>query len=132
VTTPVAKSTSWTPVEVTREVTPGHWHVSEKDSRDLELRGDKILSEDIIASNYVAPSGTIRGVMIDKVSPELARYGVASGDVITAINDEPVKSKAEAAVVAKRLYERGTREFVVDIISRGERLQRTYHAPNRP
>lgn len=127
------QASGWKPVETTRELDPGQWHISEKDYRYLQDNSERVVNEDIVVQPYKSPQGTRAGLQITKVSPELSQYGLATGDVILSINGEPVTSKAQAAQAVQagqKQYERGTREFEIEVLSRGQISKRTYHAPN--
>jgi len=121
----------WQPVETTRELDPGQWHISERDYRYLTENSERIVNEDVVVTPYRSPQGSRAGLQVVKVSKELAQYGIQSNDVILSINGEPVTSKAQAVQASRKQYDRGTREFVVEVLSRGQISQRTFHAPNR-
>ncbi len=129
---PVAKVSDWQDVEETREVTPRNVHVSRKDFDRFGTESDRIFNEDVAVSSYRARVGNYEGLRVDRVSGQLASFGVQPGDVILSINGEAVKSKAQAYSVGRRQYESGTRRFVAEILSARSGLEtRTITLPDK-
>lgn len=88
----------------------------------------------INVDSYVSRTGSgMRGLRVMNVSPEIqSRFGVQVGELILSVNGEPVRTKAEAITVGKRLYNRGVRRFTVRFINTGgQEIERTYQAPDR-
>ena len=126
------ESSGWVPAEETREIerNSNRFNIGTRDRELFQRDPNRIFNQDIGTANYRSPNGT-RGVQIRSIAKGYERFGVQVGDVITAINGNPVRSKTEAIKVGKRLYRRGVRTFNVDFISRGRRMTRTYVAPDR-
>ncbi len=127
----VAKGLWRDPGERSAEIQPGTWMLSEKDHQYLQDNSTRILDEDLVLKSYTSRSGNLSGLQVVKVSPEMQRYGITEGDVLLSINGIRVGSKSEAIQVSKRLYERGTRMFEAEILSRGSITTRTYTAPEK-
>jgi hypothetical protein len=123
--TTASSGTAWVDVAETTKI-ENVYHVARKENPDQ-------LIERVNADSYVSRTGSgLRGVRIMNVEPALAaRFGVVQGDVILAVNGEPVRTKAEAINVGRRQYERGQRTFVVRFLSNGQEIERTYQAPDR-
>ena len=105
---------------MTVEVASGRFNIGTRDQEMFRRESDVIFNRDLGTSNYHSAHGSVRGVMITRVAPRLSNYGVRSGDIVTAINGEAVRSKTEAIRVAKRLYRRGVRTFEVEFQRRGQ------------
>lgn len=114
----------------TRQV-GSNYHVGRNDERLFREDPERLFAA-IQAETYVSRVGSTRGVKLNNVEPSMARrFGVAAGEVIVAVNGEPVATKADAIAVGKRQYNRGTRNFVVRFLSNGQFVERTYVAPER-
>src|SRR5262249_51533445 len=88
----------------------------------------KFFEQNVHAESYV--SKTVRGLMIKNVNSQIAsRFGIAPGEVLIAVNGDPVETRADAMATAKRQYDRGTRTFVATFLSNGQRIDRTYQMP---
>jgi len=118
-----------TDADATREVRPGTWRVGQQDYEELSRRGKSGLEESVVASNYSSPGKRLRGVMLERIAPGLARFGFEPGDVLMKINEVPVGSKAEVVVEIQRQHALGTRTFVLAVVSRGNLIERRYEVP---
>lgn len=114
---PVVKASDWQDVPETREVSPGNVHLSRKDYDRFGAESDRIFNEDVAFSSYRSRVGNYEGLRVDRVSGQLAAFGVRAGDVILSVNGQAVKGQAQAYNVGRRQFESGTRRFVVEILS---------------
>ncbi len=115
----------------TKAVEPGQWHISRQDNEMLTRQAEEVFHQDISLRTYTSRSGSIRGVIVNKVSPRMQRFGVQAGDVLLELNGVPVRSKAEALSVGKKQYRAGVRAFTAKILNRYGRIEeRTYYVPN--
>ncbi|MCC6670540.1 MAG: hypothetical protein IT458_05725 [Planctomycetes bacterium] len=121
----------WVSVPETKEIEPGRWMLSEQDNDYLAQNVDRILEQDISLRSYESPRGNYRGVMLERVGGDLARFGVQSGDVILSVNGTKVGNRAELINEGRKQYDRGTRTFEVEVLSRGRVETRTWTAPER-
>lgn len=106
--------------------------IGRKDQRLLQESPETFLDR-VQAESYVSRTGSgLRGVRLTTIPPEIAtRYGVTANDVILSVNGESVGSKADAYAVGKRQYNRGTRTFVVKILSEGREIERIFEGSDR-
>ncbi|MBL8732402.1 MAG: hypothetical protein JNN13_08540 [Planctomycetes bacterium] len=75
---------------------------------------------------------SMRGLIVRNVDAKLAtKFGIAPGDVLLEVNNQPVESKAQAMQVGKAQYKRGVRTFVTKWLSNGTVVERTYQAPTK-
>ncbi|GAB4140900.1 MAG: hypothetical protein Fur0037_07580 [Planctomycetota bacterium] len=111
------------------------WYIGTNDADRMQGgRGEDEFLAGVGLDSYVSRyDSSVRGVRIVNVDPQLAgKYGVSPGEVILSVNDTPVKTKSEAVNVGKKMYERGTRTFVVKFLTTtGQIVERTYEVPNR-
>jgi len=107
----------WRDPPDTREVTPGHVHVSRRDYDYIRDNSDKVFNDEVAISSWKSKVGNMEGLRVDRVSPRLQAFGIQPGDVILSINGEKVKNKANAYAVARRQYDGGTRRFSVEVLS---------------
>lgn len=116
---------AWRDVEETTRI-DNVYHVARKEDPDRLL-------ERVSVESYVSRTGTgLKGLRVTNVAPDVAaRFGVQQNDVLLAVNGVPVTTRAEALNVGKRLYNRGTRTFVLRFLSNGSEIERTYQAPDR-
>jgi len=107
----------------------GNVNISRKDSRWLSREGGQIFNEDVHMRDYSAGSAKskVQGVQLRKLSPRVTQFGAREGDVVIAINNEPVKGMAAAKRLGRRLYNKGVRSYRVEIMRRGERQTLYYH-----
>lgn len=121
-----AAGSRWIEVEETRKIEDTvHIARAENPDRLLEL---------VSFDSYVSKTGSgLRGVVVTTVAPDVGRrFGVAQGDVLLAVNNEPVSTRAEAINVGKKQYNRGTRTFVLKFLTAsGTEVERTYQAPDK-
>ena len=122
-------SDAWVAVEETREVQPGQVHISRQDNDYLRTNMSRVLHEEVGIRAYRSKSGRIRGLQITRVPSQLSRFGLVNGDVILEVNGIPVSTKAQAIKVGRQQYNRGSRTFIVKVLSRGVIGERTYYAP---
>jgi len=106
--------------------------ISKKDQQLMQESPESFMDR-INVDSYVSRTGSgLRGLRVLNVAPDLtARYGVQSNDLILSVNGEPVSTKADAMAVGKRQFNRGTRTFVVKLLSDGREVERIIEAPNR-
>lgn len=106
--------------------------VSRKDQQMMQQAPETFLDR-VNVDAYVSRTGSgLRGLRVLNVAPEIStRYGVQSNDVILSVNGEPVSTKADAIAVGKRQYNRGTRTFIVRLLSDGREVERVIEAPDR-
>lgn len=114
---PVVTASEWQDVPETLEVSPGNVHLSRKDYDRFGAESDRIFNEDVALSSYRSRVGNYEGLRVDRVSGQLAAFGVRAGDVILSVNGQAVKGQAQAYNVGRRQFESGTRRFVVEILS---------------
>ena len=121
----------WQDVEETTRI-DGVWHLGRKDQDAFAGDAGSLLDQ-INVDSYVSRTGSgQRGLQVMNVSPDLQqRFGVQQGELIVAINGEPVSTKAQAINLGKRQYNRGARRFVVTFWSNGREIDRTYQAPDK-
>jgi hypothetical protein len=124
-------ASGWKDVEETTLV--GNKVFISKKDQQLMQESPETFMDRINVDSYVSRTGSgLRGLRVLNVAPELtARYGVQSNDLILSVNGEPVSTKADAMAVGKRQYNRGTRTFVVKLLSDGREVERIIEAPNR-
>jgi hypothetical protein len=119
----------WIAGPLTREVGRNEFHVGTDDRDQFQRDPQRIFNEDI---GTVAYSGkSIKGVQITRLAPGYARYGVQVGDVVISVNGEPVRNQQHGYKVGMEMYGRGVRKFVVEFLSRGQRVERTYVLPDK-
>ena len=98
----------------------------------LSQQSERVFHEDVGLRSYSSARGNVRGVQVTRISPELQRFGVQSGDVLLELNGKPVRSKAEALAVGRKQYQAGVRVFRAKVLNRyGRQEERTYYAPNQ-
>jgi hypothetical protein len=120
----------WVPSDETTQLERNRFNIGNRDRELFQRDPNRIFNQDIGTANYRSPNGTTRGVRITSIAKGYERFGVQEGEIITAINGNPVGSKTEAIKVGKRLYRRGVRTFNVEFLSRGRSVTRTYVAPD--
>ncbi|MBK8976495.1 MAG: hypothetical protein IPM29_11310 [Planctomycetes bacterium] len=125
----IVQPTDWQPTERTTEVGRGRFNIGTRDRELFRSDPNRIFNEDIGTASYRSATGNIEGVRITRLAPGYESYGVQEGEIVIAVNGEPVRNKAEGIRVGKRLYERGVRTFEIDFLSSGRRITRTYVAP---
>ncbi|MCA8942149.1 MAG: hypothetical protein KDB80_06270 [Planctomycetes bacterium] len=108
----------------------GDFHIGRREWKDWNEDSNRIFNRELQTKSYSGRNG-VSGVQITKVSERFQQFGVQAGDVIVSVNGEPVRSKAQAITVGKRLYKRGVRTFNVVFLSRGAEVTRTYVAPDQ-
>jgi hypothetical protein len=126
-----AQASGWVAMDLTQEVAPGRFNVG---SRDRQLFGndpDRIFNQDVGTADWRSQNGSMRGVRITKLAPGYERYGLREGEILVALNGEPVSGKTEALRVGRRLYDRGVRTFDAQFLTAtGQTINRTYVAPD--
>ncbi len=109
-------------------------YISRTDSRMLKKDYNRILSEDIVGSDW-KPSPNLRkrykgGVQVRHVSPAMRRFGIKTGEILVKVNGTPVSSRANAIKVGRKQFDKGTRTFTLTFISQGREVQRLWRAPD--
>ncbi len=118
----------WIEGEKTRRI-KGDYHIGRVDWDAWNKDSNRIFSREIGTRTYSRRG--VSGVQITKASERFKQFGVVDGDVIIAINGQPVKSKGEAIKIGKQLYKRGVRRFEATFLSRGRQVTRTVVAPEK-
>jgi len=119
----------WLDVENTTKV-GNTFHIGRNDEQ--LFRDPKGLFGSVHFDTYVSKYSDARGLIIRNVDKQLAKtFGLQSGEVILTINGRKVRSKAQAANLVKRSYERGVRTFTTTWWSNGQEIERVYQAPDR-
>lgn len=125
------EGTDWQATEETVEVATNRFNIGTRDREVFRSNPDRIFNEDIATRDWRSRRGDRRGVLITRLKPGYERYGIRPGDIVLAINGEPVSSKQQAYKIGKRFYERGVRTFEVEFLTAsGQRITRTYVAPD--
>lgn len=114
---------------LTKEVS-GVRYIGEEDQRMFRERPDELLDR-IQVDTYISKQSNTRGLMVLRVDPQVARFGVQQGDVLLEVNGRPVSSRAEALNFGRKEYDRGVRTFTTKWLSVGQIVERTYQAPNK-
>lgn len=124
-----APSNRWVDVEETFRK-DNNWNIGRKDLARFRNADDALAGVGL--DDYVSKSGSLRGVVIVNVDPKLSSYGFSPGEVILAVNGEPVKTRSEAINIGKKQYQRGTRTFTIRVLdTTGQIVERTYQAPDK-
>lgn len=126
-----AANSGWRDVEETTLV--GNKVIVSRKDQQLMQQAPETFLDRVNVDAYVSRTGSgLRGLRVLNVAPEIStRYGVQSNDVILSVNGEPVSTKADAIAVGKRQYNRGTRTFIVRLLSDGREVERVIEAPDR-
>lgn len=109
------------------------WNIGRNDVDQFQRNNDELLAG-VGLDNYVSKwNSDVRGVRIVNVDPQIqSKFGIAPGEVLMAVNGEPVKTKSDAMNVGKKQYDRGTRTFVLKFLNTsGQFIERTYQAPDQ-
>lgn len=124
-----ADGTAWLDVENTTRV-GNTFHIGRNDEQTF--REPKDLFASVHLDTYVSKYSEVRGLIVRTARSELAQsYGVQTGDVLLKINGRGVSSKAQAANLVKRSYERGVRTFTTTWWSNGQEVERVYQARDK-
>ncbi|MCC6783201.1 MAG: hypothetical protein IT457_10195 [Planctomycetes bacterium] len=107
----------------------GRWHIGTND-RESFRADPRVFTERLGTQSWRSQSGSMSGVRITRVPPELRGYGISDGEIIIAINGEAVTGKTEAIRLGRQLYDRGVRVFDVTFLSQGRQVTRSYVAPD--
>ena len=124
------QSSGWQAMDTTTEVAPNRFNIGTEDRELLSRDPNRVFGRDVGTATWRSTTGNMSGVKITNLAPGYERYGVQRGDIILAINGEPVSSKGEAIKIGKQLYKRGVRSFEIEFLSNGRRVSRTYVAPD--
>ena len=83
--------------------------------------------------DYSGGSGKTRVqvVNVHKLGKQVRRLGVNEGDILISLNGIPVKNKAQAIRVGKRLWRDGVRSFKAVFLRRGREVTMTHHFPHK-
>lgn len=120
---------AWLDVENTTRV-GNTFHIGRNDEQTFHNPKDLFAS--VHFDTYVSKYSDVRGLIVRTVQNELAQsYGVQTGDVLLKINGRSISSKAQAANMIKRSYERGVRRFTTTWWSNGHEVERVYQARDR-
>ena len=124
---PVAANTGiWRGGDTTRRFDNGEVHLGKDLARQFGSEPDRILSQAGLRSYR---SGSVRGVQVTRVPPQLTGVGLQADDVILELNGQKVSSESQAYSVGKRLYQGGERVFKAKILSNGRVREETFLAP---
>lgn len=107
----------------------GNVNISRKDSRWMNEHGGQIFNEDVHMRDYSSGRGKtkVRGIQLRKLSSRVQQFGAHEGDVITSINNTPIKGMAQARRITRRLYGQGVRTFRLGVLRRGARIALYYY-----
>ncbi len=126
-----AEPTTWQPTASTTEVSPNRFDIGTRDRAVFRSDPNRVFNQDVGTESWSSRSGNVRGVRITQLAPGYERYGVQVGEIILAVNGEPVTGKPEAMRIGRKLYDRGVRTFEVEFLTTtGRRITRTYVAPD--
>lgn len=122
---------TWLPTATTKFRGKGTWDIGQEEYARIREDPARVFNEDIGLRTYVGRGGR-KGVQFNKISPRFQSFGFQVGDIIIALNDQPVTSKVQAINLGKKLYQRGVRTFRVKVLTeRGYTEERVYNAPNQ-
>ncbi len=116
----------WLDVETTTRI-GNEFHIGRNDERMFEDPKDLFAS--LHLDTFVSRYSDTRGLVVRNIKPEMAaKFGIETDDVLISINGRAVSSKAQAANMAKRSYQRGVRTFTTIWWSNGREIERVYRA----
>jgi hypothetical protein len=119
----------WLDVETTTRI-GNEFHIGRMDERLFADPNDLFAS--LHLDTFVSRFSDTRGLVVRSIKPELAaKFGIQTDDVLLSINSRKVTSKAQAANMAKRSYQRGVRTFTTKWWSNGQEVERVYRARDK-
>ncbi|MHC4514415.1 MAG: hypothetical protein ACYTGW_21555 [Planctomycetota bacterium] len=123
----------WQDVPETKAIRENEWIVSRNDLGYINQRGNRFIHEDVHLRDYSGGSGKTRvqGVSVHKLGKQVRGLGVSEGDILISLNGIPVKTRAQAIRVGKRLWRDGVRSFKAVFLRRGRQVTMTHHFPHK-
>ncbi len=126
----------WKPVKRITQVAPNDWILPEKDVNDFGRNPDRWLRSIRLGTHRLPPGARKRhggqrtGLAIGKVSGKARELGLEEGMILISINGHPVRTKAEAIQVGKKLYKQGVRVFQATVLQYGRERTLIYRLPD--
>ncbi len=126
----------WRPVKKITQVAPNDWILPRKDVRDFGRNPDRWLQSVRFGAHTLPPrarkrhGGQRTGLAIGKVSGKARELGLEEGMILISLNGHPVRTKAEAISVGKKLYKQGVRVFQATVLQYGRERTLIYRLPD--
>ncbi|GEM_PF-5907192 len=126
----------WRPVKKITQVAPDDWILPQKDVRDFGRNPDRWLQSVRLGAHTLPPrarkrhGGQKTGLAIGKVSGRARELGLEEGMILISLNGRPVRTKAEAISVGKKLYKQGVRVFQATVLQYGRERTLIYRLPD--
>ncbi len=126
----------WRPVKKITQVAPNDWILPRKDVRDFGKNPDRWLQSVRFGAHTLPPrarkrhGGQRTGLAIGKVSGKARELGLEEGMILISLNGHPVRTKAEAINVGKKLYKQGVRTFQATVLQYGRERTLIYRLPD--
>ncbi len=131
-----ARTRRWRPVKKITQVAPDDWILPREDVRDFGRNPDRWLQSVRLGAHTLPPrarkrhGGQRTGLAIGKVSGKARELGLEEGMILISLNGHPVRTKAEAINVGKKLYKQGVRVFQATVLQYGRERTLIYRLPD--
>jgi hypothetical protein len=129
----VARRPDAPPEAQTVQISPTKYRVGLEDAQEINDNFAEIMTTEVSIDRHRDPkTKRFDGIEIKQVKPGsiAARHGVQEGDVIKAINGNPVSSKEEAIVFVKNNKDKYD-AWEVEIWNKGQTRTVTYYSPKK-